>query len=137
MKILVLEDSPKRTKWFFDVLQHYTKELRFHCKANKAIQDLKNTNFDYIFLDHDLCNEHYEIYHECQKTGKVVPHIGKHDETSGYAVAKFLSDNPNKSSNAQITIHTRNMWQGERMYELLKGRNVRVIPFHILSGVDA
>ena len=120
MKILILEDDAERINW---LLPRLFPHRVFVCRtAQEALTVLGSETFDVIFLDHDLSNEHYQIYAECEVTQEVVAHVDRFDHETGFAVAKHLRDNPECSPNAQIIIHTMNSWQGDRMHKELEHR---------------
>jgi CheY-like chemotaxis protein len=120
MKILILEDDAERINWLLAKL--YPHRVYVSRTAMEAIGVLTRETFDVIFLDHDLSNEHYQIYDACELSNEVVAHIGRFDHETGFAVAKYLRDNPDRSPNAQIIIHTMNSWQGDRMHKELEQR---------------
>lgn len=97
--------------------------------AAQAIELLEKHDYNQIFLDHDLADEHYlEGYKDPDCP------VGKFDETTGYAVAKWLAEHHDKNSNAEIIIHSCNAVGGERMRNLLvdaKRKTMR-IPYDVL-----
>jgi CheY-like chemotaxis protein len=132
VKILILEDDDQRLIW---LLSRLVSHKVFVCKtADEAIRTLKSENFDIIMLDHDLCNDHYSMYFgmmdeaEYEKYCKEVM-----DKTSGMAVAKYLSQNPERSAAAQIIIHTMNTVAQKRMVQELQARNAKVFPFNVMQ----
>lgn len=133
MKILLLDDDPERIAWFLKVL--WPSYVYVTTTANQAIHALKSNKFDIMFLDHDLAPHHYQIYHDCVNLGEENAQVGKFDSETGYAVAKFLSDNPDNNKNALVFIHTQNRFQRKRMVRLLQGdggdkwRFVRICPW--------
>lgn len=96
MKILILEDSAERVRKFrqnlFNCSLTVTDDVEF------CISQLKNNNWDALFLDHDL-------------GGSV---FSPSNENSGYCVAKWLRDNPERKPE-QIFIHSLNFDGVERM----------------------
>lgn len=131
MKVLVLDDDNERILWLVNRL---SPRYVFICRtAKETIQALKSYNFQFIFLDHDLSPEHYQIYHDCIENGNLpVAHIDKFDNETGYAVAEFLANNPEINKNAGIFIHSQNRFQSERMGKLLAdaGRCVKLTPWN-------
>jgi CheY-like chemotaxis protein len=132
-KILIVEDDETRIEWF---LKATFQHMVFICDtAEDAIQRLKSESFDIIFLDHDLCNEHYKYvgvpldadFEEFCKSNL--------DATTGFAVARFLADNPDKSPNADIIIHTMNTVAQVRMERELHSRSPLVAGFDYLKKV--
>jgi CheY-like chemotaxis protein len=141
MRILLLDDDPKRVYWF---LTRFNPDRVHVCgTANAAIDALKSERFDVAFLDHDLDPSHYQIYHDCMNNGeRPVPHVGKFDNETGYAVAKFLADNPNNNPAMEVFIQSQNRFQTERMMKVLLGEGkrtrVRLTPWNrkdLLSSV--
>jgi CheY-like chemotaxis protein len=127
MKFLILEDDFERINWFLSRISPHRVMVCF--TADEAIQKLKSEQFDVIFLDHDLCNDHYSyvgvpIDVNFEKFCK-----DNLDSTTGMAVAQWLSENPNKSQNAQIVIHTMNAVAQKRMASKLQVRKPLICPF--------
>ena len=62
MRILLLEDSQERVKWF--VKQLIGNVIDFAYTSDQANKFLLENEYDVIFLDHDLDEEHYvAMYH--------------------------------------------------------------------------
>lgn len=123
-KILVLDDMAERRRFFRSCSIGFS--FFEASNATEAITLLNAHDFGQIFLDHDLSEEHYlEGYKDPDNP------IGKYDNETGYAVAKWLAENPESSQNAEIVVHTQNHWGGTRMLKLLyeAGREVRYIPY--------
>jgi CheY-like chemotaxis protein len=133
LKFLILEHDPERINWFANnVFQH---RVMFCLDAEDAIKALQRDNYDVIFLDHDLCDEHYK-YVGVPLDANFEKFCNENlDATTGYAVARWLSENPNKSSDAQIIIHTMNRVQSKRMAQLLQSRNVYSIEFDDMKRI--
>jgi len=123
-RILVVEDEEYRRQWFrytcIGFVLDMTKDTE---KAKRYIDDYEYVQ---IFLDHDLADDHYQLW----GTGKV-----SSDETTGYAVADYLARYPKKSPDAEIIIHSLNDTGSKRMYQRLKEtrENVRRVPFTVLK----
>ena len=100
--ILVVEDSEERLKKITSFLIGYTYDIA--PKANIAIDLLKTNTYDYVFLDHDLEEEHYET--QCFGKG------------TGYEVAQFIVEN--KESIKRVILHSLNPVGRDRMLVLLK-----------------
>lgn len=60
MTILVLEDDNRRFALIRRALPH--QHVVRAETANEAIQLLQEQEFEFVMLDHDLCDEHYELY---------------------------------------------------------------------------
>jgi len=75
--ILIVEDSQERMKHIKQYVIGYSYDLAE--TADSAIYYLKSFQYDYIFLDHDLAQKHYE---------KEV--FGK---GTGLEVANYIADN--------------------------------------------
>jgi hypothetical protein len=85
LKILVLEDSGVRVKFFIERFGHY--DLTITENAYTAIEYLKRNKYDYIFLDNDLGP----------------------DDGEGRDVAKFLEANTaNANYNTIVIVHSWN-----------------------------
>jgi CheY-like chemotaxis protein len=120
LRVFLLDDDVLRHEWFakrFD-----GEKLDVAADPARAIELLSSNHYDLIFLDHDLLPEHY--YAE-----------GFDDERTGYAVARWLSERPERSSTAQVIAHTRNADGALRMVELLRrvGRPAEHVPFQMLA----
>ena len=83
---------------------------------------LAANHYDAIFLDHDLHPEHYHA----ETTD---------DERTGYAIALWLSTNPDVQRASTILVHTRNADGAMRMVEQLRnsGRAAEYVPFPLLA----
>ena len=107
-KILILEDSEERIKAFkknfFSVDMFYTD------KPLVAIEELKKGGYKMLFLDHDLGGTTYAAS----------------DENSGYAVAKWLEENPQHQPPI-IVLHSLNPTGVENMNKALP--NAKKVPF--------
>lgn len=120
MRVFLLDDDALRHEWF--ARQFGGDRLDVAADPARAIELLSSNHYDLIFLDHDLLPEHY--YAE-----------GFDDERTGYAVARWLSERPDRCAVAQIIAHTRNADGALRMVELLRGvgRPAEHVPFHMLA----
>jgi CheY-like chemotaxis protein len=119
-RILIVEDDEARCVWFRERLRG--KRLDVTCDVRTAIKWLAERNYEAILLDHDLTNEHY-FSNEPD------------DERTGYAVARWLADNPTTHRDSLIIIHSLNYTGALRMLEVLRGagRDAEHIPFHYLQ----
>jgi len=120
VRVFLLDDDTLRHAWF--ARQFKGDRLDIAADAPRAIEMLASNYYDLIFLDHDLLPEHY--YAETFD-----------DERSGYAVARWLSERPDRLAASDIIVHTRNADGALRMVELLRrvGRQVEHIPFNMLA----
>jgi hypothetical protein len=77
-----------------------------------------------IFLDHDLALEHYEL--EMADDG-----------LTGYVVACWLAEHPERQTEADIIIHSLNFPGSDRMRQCLQdaGRNAEHVPFPYLPAL--
>lgn len=108
MSVFLLEDSEERIKWFkekFPELVHAETVLQ-------AIDILKDKQFDFVFLDHDLGMLDYADYS-----------VG--GEGTGRDVARFLSGKNWIGHN--VVIHSWNPTGAAAMKDLLEG--AVAIPF--------
>lgn len=117
MRILILEDWEGRIKWF---RTKFTGNVDYAYTSPQANEFLQKNEYDVIFLDHDLSDEHYELMH----TPDAVL-IG-----TGVDTAKYIAENK-CSPNAQIILHTLNPVGSNNMFAILKeaGYRVEKIPF--------
>jgi CheY-like chemotaxis protein len=120
MRVFLLDDDVLRHEWF--ARRFGGDQLDVAADPARAIELLSSNHYDLIFLDHDLLPEHY--YAE-----------GFDDERSGYAVARWLSERPDRCAVAHIIAHTRNADGALRMVELLRGvgRQAEHVPFQMLA----
>lgn len=109
MKILILEDDPDRVKRFKSHLIEHDVTYTDDTKA--CIQLLNSDTFDAVFLDHDLFGKTYV----------------KSGENTGYEVAEWLGNNPDKKPDL-IIIHSLNGNGAKLMQEAIKS-NSYYIPF--------
>ncbi len=92
MKILILEDSIERIKYF---RIKFKDDILLITKSTKqAISWLNGIEFDAIYLDHDLGDEVFQ----------------KSEEGTGYEVAVWMEQNPSKQP-PKIVLHSMN-WVG-------------------------
>ena len=120
IKVFLLDDDDRRHRWF---RSHFKGDfLDIADTVLKAQEMLQATSYDAIFLDHDLHPEHYHA----ESTD---------DERTGYAVALWLSNNPDIQKASTILVHTRNADGAMRMVEELRraGRSAEYVPFPMLT----
>jgi len=125
MRILIVEDSEDRLNWFrYQAIGIVTDIAK---TAAEGLEFLKQNEYTQVFLDHDLADHHYVAVFEGLESDI-------YDEETGFAVAKFLADNSDKSKDAEIIVHSLNEYASERMMnELIKaGRKPTRIPFTAL-----
>jgi CheY-like chemotaxis protein len=120
LRVFLLDDDVLRHEWF--ARNFKGDQLDVAADAPRALELLAAHTYDLVFLDHDLLPEHY--YAEAFD-----------DERSGYAVARFLSQRPDRQAASTIVVHTRNADGALRMIELLRrtGRQAEHVPFHMLA----
>ncbi len=115
MKVFILEDDPTRIRLFREAgINH---DLTITTTYEEAVSKFTDaTDYDTIFLDHDLGGKQF------------VPSDG--EEKTGYHFAKWLNENV-KESKAIVTIHSYNPVGAEQMYKALRDDNWPVvkIPF--------
>jgi CheY-like chemotaxis protein len=121
VRVFLLDDDALRHEWF--ARQFKRDNLDVASDAARAVEMLAAYNYDLIFLDHDLLPEHY--YAEQFD-----------DERSGYAVARWLAERPDRLAASHIIVHTRNADGALRMVELLRrvGRQAEHVPFPLLAS---
>lgn len=120
-RILIVEDDETRCAWFRERLSG--SRLDVTCDVRTAIRWLGERDYRAVLLDHDLTEEHY-FSNEPD------------DERTGYAVARWLADNPTAQRDAHILIHSLNYTGAARMLTVLRdaGRVAEHIPFHYLQA---
>lgn len=115
IKILILEDDHNRHVQFKN--NFVNCEITIVETVEKAIKELVENKFDYLFLDHDLGGTQF----------------APSDENSGYAVAKFLEQNPQYKP-TDIFLHSLNP-QG-RMTMNMALPEAKQAPFAWTKGID-
>jgi CheY-like chemotaxis protein len=121
-RILVVEDDQRRRVWFEQTFAQCERDVTDQVAV--AIQWLTQRDYDFIFLDHDLTEDHYfEMMAD--------------DGLTGYVVAAWLAENPHRQTEAQIIIHSLNYPGSDRMLEVLQtaGRNAEHVPFPYLPSL--
>jgi CheY-like chemotaxis protein len=113
---LIVEDDETRCGWFHQ--QFAQIEIDATDNVSIALRWLSERRYSLIFLDHDLVEEHY--FSDVSDDG-----------LSGYAVAAWLAENPERQPKARIIIHSLNYAGAQRMLNVLQraGRNPEHIPF--------
>lgn len=105
-KILILDDDPNRHVKFSRRLIGNT--IRHTRTAAECIQALeKDDQYDYIFLDHDLGKEF-----EASSKG------------TGYEVADWIANHPQKTARQQIIIHSLNSVGAKAMISRLRDAGI-------------
>ena len=120
VRVFLLDDDTLRHQWF---VRHFKgDQVDVAADATRAVELLSSNCYDVIFLDHDLLPEHY-FAEEFD------------DERSGYAIARWLAERPDRHAASRIIVHTRNADGALRMVELLRsnGRQAEHIPFTMLA----
>ena len=119
-RVLIVEDDEARCAWFRERLAG--RRLDVTCDVPTAVAWLAEREYEVVLLDHDLADEHYFSN-------------APDDERTGYAVARWLADNPTAQRDAVIVIHSLNYTGAQRMLSLLRdaGRDAEHIPFHYLQ----
>jgi hypothetical protein len=120
IRVFLLDDDERRHKWFRKRFKGDFLDIADNVLA--AQEKLEVTAYDAIFLDHDLHPEHYHA-------------DSTDDERTGYAVALWLSLNPEIQKASTIMVHTRNADGAMRMVERLReaGRPAEYVPFPFLA----
>jgi CheY-like chemotaxis protein len=104
MKILILDDDNIRHIFFKKKFIGHDVESVYTAEA--AIEALQRERYDAVFLDHDLGGHMF------------VDSYGQ--EATGYTVAKWLSENPDRKPE-QIIIHSFNNVGAKNMHNILPG----------------
>lgn len=120
LRVFLLDDDTLRHNWFAKQFKRDTLDIA--AEPSRAVELLERNRYDLVFLDHDLLPEHY--YAE-----------NHDDEHTGYAVARWLSERPDRQATSAIIVHTRNADGALRMVETLRrvGRQVEHVPFPLLA----
>jgi hypothetical protein len=119
MRILLLEDSQERVKWFVKKL--IGNVIDFAYTSDQANKFLLENEYDVIFLDHDLDEEHYVAMYSPTDVSLV---------GTGVDTAKFIAENK-CSPKAQIIVHSLNMVGSQNIFAILQkaGYNVQKVPY--------
>ena len=120
--VMLLDDDVRRHRWF---KKRFAGDLLdVAATVEEAKELLLETNYDAIFLDHDLLPHHYES--------------NDHNDfaSTGYAIAEFLCEHADLSRAATIIVHTRNADAAIPMVEKLRetGRNVEYCAYPLLDN---
>jgi CheY-like chemotaxis protein len=120
-RILIVEDDEARCAWFRERLRG--SRLDVTCDVAVAVRWLAERDYNAVLLDHDLADAHY-FSNEPD------------DERTGYAVARWLAENPSAQRDALIIVHSLNYTGAGRMVAVLRdaGREAEHIPFHHLQA---
>lgn len=102
MKILILEDDPKRISKFKQNFIGRDVDVTYVEEAIDAINQIKEHKFDILFLDHDL-------------GGKVYEPID--DPNTGSEVARYINKNPIDSI---VIVHSLSLLGKNNMLNLIK-----------------
>lgn len=122
-KILVVEDNSERIK-FFKTIFSSASVLVFAENYNQAVSLLDN-DFDLVFLDHDLEEEHY--------TGNSL-----YADNTGYSLAEYIIEN-DLLLKAVFIVHSLNPIGSQNIVNCLqKCRVVFKIPFskEVLANIE-
>lgn len=119
--VFLLDDDRRRHRWFQKRFDGDKLDVAETVEEAKVF--LSESNYDAIFLDHDLLPHHYET--------------NDHDDyaKTGYAVAEFLNEKTDLQRAATIIVHTRNADAAIPMVQKLResGRNVEYVAFPMLD----
>ena len=120
IRVFLLDDDQRRHNWFKTRFKGDLLDIADN--VPQAQEMLGTSSYDAIFLDHDLHPEHYHS----ESTD---------DERTGYAIANWLSTNPEIQRASTILVHTRNADGAMRMVEELRksGRAAEYVPFPLLA----
>ena len=120
-RVLIVEDDEARCAWFRGRLAG--SRLDVTCDVRQAVRWLAEHDYRAVLLDHDLSDEHY-FSNEPD------------DERTGYAVARWLAENPTAQRDALILVHSLNYVGARRMVDVLRaaGRDAEHVPFHQLQS---
>ena len=120
IRVFLLDDDERRHRWF--AMRFKGDSIDIASNVGEALELLSASSYDAIFLDHDLHPEHYNA-------------DSTDDERTGYAVAAWLSSNPEYQRASTILVHTRNADGAMRMVGELRraGRSADYVPFPMLA----
>jgi CheY-like chemotaxis protein len=118
MKVLFLDDDLNRHRMFKESFGDESNDIQYVETSAEAIHQLTYTDWDAIFLDHDLGGE---IYQESK-------------EGTGWEVAKYIAEN--LTYKPIIIIHSMNSAGAIRMNHILMDGGFKSVlaPFRCLMG---
>jgi CheY-like chemotaxis protein len=119
--VMLLDDDERRHRWFEKRFQG--DDLAIAVTVEEAKELLEESQFDAIFLDHDLLPHHYESNDHGDS------------ENTGFAIAEWLHEHYDLQRAATIIVHTRNADAAIPMVQKLResGRNVEYCAFPMLD----
>lgn len=121
INVFLLDDDKRRHRWFESRFSGDVLDIAETVDDAKTF--LAESNYDAIFLDHDLLPHHYES--------------NDHDDyaNTGFAIAEWLNERTELQRAATIIVHTRNADAAIPMVQKLReaGRNVEYVAFPMLD----
>ena len=106
-KILILDDDQNRHRQF--AVKYQSEDLTHVETATDAIEALKENQYDYVFLDHDLGDE-------------IMVASGP---GTGYEVAEWIANNLETKETTQVVLHSLNGPGRKNMMGVLKSGGVK------------
>lgn len=106
LNILILDDDKRRHRRFST--NFGTENLTHVFTSHDAIRCLESHMYDYVFLDHDL-------------SGKIMEESGP---GTGYEVAEWISNNPERQPHKMIIIHSLNNIGASKMTTVLDNKGI-------------
>lgn len=124
MKILIFEDDKQRLLWFSrELVGNEVYTTKFFAEA---VEFLCSHDFDYVFIDNDVEESHYNDAVAYSGTGK---------KLVDWLAATKLNNNPT------IIIHSCNNEEVDYIFNILSNHNYRVIkksfPFLKTGGISS
>lgn len=120
---MILDDMESRHLEFIRTTQFLNVDCEHVWNASEAISRLKNKEFDLVFLDHDLSDEHYSI------EGQTNPV----NEGTGAEVAEFIAQM--EKPPGIVVIHSWNPVGVLNMVNIIKYKtNFYVSKFGVSNG---
>jgi len=108
MNVLILEDNTERIKWFVDNLDDL-HDLTICTTARAAIAALEGSEFNMVFLDHDLGGKTFVL---------------SEDPNTGYQVALHIAS---MGQTFKVVIHSWNPAGVQKMADALRQHQGQVI----------
>ena len=124
MKILIVEDDSMRIEWFRE--KYEGSELTVAKTVKDAVAVMKKTEFDRIFLDHDLGGETNGMSYGPRDSDR---------EDTGAEVVRAMIDG-GLQKNAEIIVHSNNPVGAMEMMLMLSetGYQVQAVPFSLIAA---
>jgi CheY-like chemotaxis protein len=113
VKVLILEDDEDRIKQFKRVLVPHNDfffQLTVTDNVQHALDYVRHNAFDLVFIDNDLCPQHYDQ-----------PMFSGGEAGTGWDFAKQVKEMPNAQKTALYVVHSLNPLASGRIFRAIQG----------------